>query len=281
MADPLSIAASVVGITAPALHGIRLLLEDLQQLKEAPKTVKRLLEDAHSVDASLKLLQGVEEREWDLLGPSVLEESKTTISSCTQACSLFRADLQRWTRHSEGGKLAWQDRTSVGFFKQGQIKAISEQLQNCKLSINSVVSIATLYSSVRHTHITEDIRRTMSLVQAEVKGAATTTDKQLVVLESKVEELNLSTDDEQEARPKEGKSEVLQQLEEERKALEASRTLLDELLSKAQEDAVAKAAAKSQDSSTTVTTVTFGDQNSGLQAGVINGGVHRAVFGRR
>jgi hypothetical protein len=101
------------------------------------------------------------------------------------------------------------------------------------------------------------------------------------VLESKLEELNLSSDDDKEAGPKEGKAEALQQLEEERKALGASRTLLDELLSKAQEDAVAKAAAKSQDSSTTVTTVTFGDQNSGQQAGVINGGVHGAVFGSR
>lgn len=144
MADPLSITASIMSITVPALHCVRLLLEDLQQLKEAPKTVKRLLEDVQSVDTSLKLLQGVEKREWDLLGPRVLEESKTTISSCTQACSLFRINLQRWTRHSEGGELAWQDRTSVGFFKQGQIKAMSEQLRNCKLSINSVVSIAIL-----------------------------------------------------------------------------------------------------------------------------------------
>lgn len=144
MTDPLSITASVVGITVPALHGVRLLLEDLQQLREAPKTITRLLEDVQSVDTSLNLLRGVEEREWDLLGPSVLEESKSTISSCTQACHLFRTDLHRWTRHSEGGKLAWQDRTSVGFFKQGQIKAMSEQLQNCKLSITSVVSIATL-----------------------------------------------------------------------------------------------------------------------------------------
>jgi uncharacterized protein involved in exopolysaccharide biosynthesis len=120
----------------------------------------------------------------------------------------------------------------------------------------------------------------MSLVQAEVKGAITTTNKQLVVLESRLEELNLSSDDEEDASAKEGKAEVLQQLEE-RKALEVSRTLLDELLSKAQEDAVAKAAAKSQDSSTTVTTVTFGNQNSGQQAGVINGGVHGAVFGGR
>ncbi|KAF2826855.1 hypothetical protein CC86DRAFT_369990 [Ophiobolus disseminans] len=218
MTEPLSFAASVVGITVPALHGVRLLSEDLQQLKEAPKTVKRLSEDVQS-------------KEWDLLGAGVLDELRTTISSCTQACNLFRTDLQRWTRHSEGGKLAWQDQTSVGFFKQGQIKAMSEQLQNCKLLINSVVNIATL--------------GTMSLVQAEIKGAVTTTDKQLVVLESRLEELNLSSDDDKEAGPREGKAEALQQLEEERKALGASRMLLEELLLKAQEDAVAKAAVKS------------------------------------
>ena len=144
MPDPLSITASVVGITVPALHGIRLLLEDLEQLKDASKTVKRLLEDAQSVDTSLTLLQRVEEREWDLLGVGVAEELRTTISSCTQACDLFKTNLQRWTRHSEDGKLAWQDRTRVGFFKQGQIRAMSEQLQNCKLSLHSVLSIATL-----------------------------------------------------------------------------------------------------------------------------------------
>jgi hypothetical protein len=144
MPDPLSVTASVVGITVPALHGIRLLLHDLQQLKDAPKAVKRLVEDVHSVDAALNLLQGVEEREWSLLGASVAEESKTTIDSCTQACDLFRTDLQRWTRHSDDGKLAWRDRTQVGFFKQGQVKAMSEQLQSCKLAITSIVSIATL-----------------------------------------------------------------------------------------------------------------------------------------
>jgi hypothetical protein len=143
MTEPLSIAASIVGITVPALHGIRILLQDLQQLKDVPKTIKRLTEDVQSVSTSLELLQSIDEREWDLLGTSVLEESKTTISSCTQACNLFRSDLQHWTRHSEG-RLAWQDRTSLGIFKQGQIKAMAEQLQNCKLSINSVVAIATL-----------------------------------------------------------------------------------------------------------------------------------------
>lgn len=137
--------ASVVGVIVPALHGTRLLLEDLQQLKDAPKTVKRLVEDVHSIDTALKLLQGVEGREWELLGRGIDEYSTKTISSCTQACDIFRSDLQRWTRHSEDGELVWQDRVKVGFFKQGQIKAMSEQLSNCKLTINSVVSIATLW----------------------------------------------------------------------------------------------------------------------------------------
>jgi hypothetical protein len=65
MAGPLSISASVVGITVPALHGTRLLLDGLEKLKDAPKTVKRLADDVHSVDAALKLLQGVEDREWE------------------------------------------------------------------------------------------------------------------------------------------------------------------------------------------------------------------------
>ena len=99
MADPLSITASVVGIIVPALHGTRLLLGDLQQLSDATKTIKRLTDDVQSVYTTLELLQGVEDGDWKALGQNVAEQSKATISSCTQACNLFRADLQKWTRH--------------------------------------------------------------------------------------------------------------------------------------------------------------------------------------
>ena len=144
MTDPLSITASVVGIIGPALHATRLLLEDLQQLKDAPKTVKRLVEDIRSVDRALELLKSIEEGEWGSLGADVAQQSKTTISSSTQACNLFRADLQKWTKHSEDGKLAWLDRANIGFFKKDQVKAMSEQLQSCKLAINLNVGVATL-----------------------------------------------------------------------------------------------------------------------------------------
>jgi Fungal N-terminal domain of STAND proteins len=144
MTEPLSIAASVVGIIVPALHGTRLLLDDLEKLKDAPETVRRLKDEVRSIDMSLTSLRAVEDQEWKSLGTSVAEESRTTISTCTRACDMFRTDIQRWTRHSGDGKLAWQDRANVGFFKQGRIKTMWEQLHNCKVTINCVVGIATL-----------------------------------------------------------------------------------------------------------------------------------------
>lgn len=145
MADPLSIAASMVGVTVPALEGTRLLINILDQIKDAPKTVTRLSEDVRSVDTALSLLQGVEDQDWKSLGITVAEKSKTAISNYQKACDLFTADLRQWTRHSEDGRLTWQDRANIGFWKKAQVKAMSDQLQNCKLSINSVVSIAILY----------------------------------------------------------------------------------------------------------------------------------------
>jgi hypothetical protein len=71
------------------------------------------------------------------------------------------------------------------------------------------------------------------------------------------------------------KTEALRQLEEERRALNASQKLLDELLTKAQENAVTKVAGSQSGS----TTVTFGDYSSGFQAYTINGGVSGLTFG--
>jgi len=113
-------------------------------IKDAPETIKRLEDDVRSVDMALTSLRTLEDQDWELLGASIAEKSKTTISTCTRACDLFRADIQRWTRHSGGRKLTWQDRANVDFFKQWRIKAKSEQLHNYGLTINSILSMATL-----------------------------------------------------------------------------------------------------------------------------------------
>ena len=116
----------------------------------------------------------------------------------------------------------------------------------------------------------------MATKQEELKNALSTTDNQLIVLQNKVKEMNMSDDDEEAAPPAEGKTEALRQLEEELKGVKASQKLLGELLSKAREEAVLRAAgSQSQGGST----ITFGAQNSGFQAGNINGGVSGISFG--
>jgi hypothetical protein len=144
MADPLSISASVVGIIVPALHGSRLLLDDLQCIIDAPKALETLKTDLNSVEMGLTSLRAVKDVEWELLGDPVVKHSTAAIQTCVKACDLFRTDLQRWTKHSDEGKLSWQDRVNVGFLKQRRIKAISDQLQTCQIGINSVVGIAIL-----------------------------------------------------------------------------------------------------------------------------------------
>jgi hypothetical protein len=70
--DPLSITASVVGIVMPALDGTRLLLDDLQQLKDAPKVVKRLVEKGQRLTKIGNDLRSAEYcNRWPCLGAAV------------------------------------------------------------------------------------------------------------------------------------------------------------------------------------------------------------------
>lgn len=146
MADPVSAAAGFVGIIVPALHGARLLRRDIENLVDAPKAVGSLKEDLRSVDLAIEGLKAVKPAEWESLGQAVVEQSKVAVRTCESACDAFRSDLSRWTKHSEDGKLSLRDRFNVGFFQEQKIKSLSGQLQNCRSTINTAASTATLYA---------------------------------------------------------------------------------------------------------------------------------------
>ena len=69
---------------------------------------------------------------------------------------------------------------------------------------------------------------------------------------------------------------VVKQIEEERSALESSRKLLEELLSKAKEDAILRASSESQNRSMQMT---FGTLGEGLQIGNNSGPISGINFG--
>ena len=91
--EPLSVAASIVGVAVPALHATRLLLDDIKGISDAPKVVQDLKEDLLSVDTALKSLQAINASEWTSLGGTVANDSETAVETCEKACNRFRADI--------------------------------------------------------------------------------------------------------------------------------------------------------------------------------------------
>jgi hypothetical protein len=144
MADPLSVTASVAGLVGLALQGTRRLIDDVNNVRDAPKSLEDLHTELASIGASLKSLEAVDESQLRLLGEHVYDQSTMAIARFTSACDGFRGDLQRWTKRSRDGKLSWRDKINIGFFKEQRIAAMARQLQSCKLSLSSIVGTATL-----------------------------------------------------------------------------------------------------------------------------------------
>ncbi|KAK4205894.1 hypothetical protein QBC37DRAFT_381652 [Rhypophila decipiens] len=269
--DPLSITAAVVGIAAPAAHCIHLLLSDLQKIVDAPETLNSLKTDLISVDQTLASLQAVSDPQWQLLGEAVVTQSKTATTSCKESCERFKTALGRWTRHSEDGKLSLRDRAMVGFIKQGYIKSMSEQLQHCKLTLTSVVGIATF--SLQQTQATGEMMATVSQKEAEILDSIAATDKQLTEVNAKLGALCIAKQEEDETEV--DRASAISQVAVEQTALGESRKLLEELLSGIQAAAVDARKDQAQ------VVNNFGGQNEGMQIGVSYGAISGITFGKK
>lgn len=143
MGEPFSAAASGIQIAAFGLHGVRLLLKDIENIRKAPQAVAKLKDGLREVELAVDRLKAVERSKLEALG--VLEHSLFAIKTCDKSCETFRNDLRQWTKHSEDGKLHWRDRFKVGFLKNERITSLSGEIQNCKTTLIWVVSIATLF----------------------------------------------------------------------------------------------------------------------------------------
>lgn len=144
MADPFSIAAGVVSVTAPALQAISLFFSALDRIQKAPPTIRTLSDNVRKTEGTIRMVERIEEETWALLGAEVAEYSKMMVGQCGQACELVRRNIEHCTRHSADGRMSWRDRTKIGLLKPNLIKALSAQVEYCQLAVNSTVSIATL-----------------------------------------------------------------------------------------------------------------------------------------
>jgi hypothetical protein len=145
MAEAIGVVSGIVGIVDVALHIIRKVVDDVRNIHDAPDVLKGLQSDLSLADRALDSLRDIDDSQWEFLGEVVVGHAKATITSCSEACSAFGADLQKWTKRSTDGKMSWRDRGNIGFFRQNQIKSMSQQLQNCHAMVTSLASTATLW----------------------------------------------------------------------------------------------------------------------------------------
>lgn len=150
MADPFSITAGVVGITAAALHSIKSLLEEILAIKDAPAAIGQVKQDLLAVEMILKTLNSAfQESAFETLSENAKASLQFAIRNCQKACDTFRTRLQKWTRHSGDGKIHWWDRVRVGLFAEAEMEVLSKQLKNCRDTVGSAVSTATLCAPTR------------------------------------------------------------------------------------------------------------------------------------
>ncbi|CAH0053944.1 unnamed protein product [Clonostachys solani] len=269
--NPLSITAGVAGVAVPALQCVRHLRNDLESILNAPNDIVSVREDLLTIEQAITSVQNISDQQWEWLGKAVVVQSETGLKLCKKSSSKFQAAIDRWTMHSADGKLSWRDRAMIGLFRQDQIKSTSTQLQNCKMTLTSVVSTATL--SLQQTKVAEEMTQMISKKEMEIIAAITTAKKQLDEVRTKLEDLHVAAQDEDEEDP--DQASATSQVEVEKFALEKSLELLEELLKGIQ----AAAVDARKDQGCVANTSTFGDYNQGVQAGVSNAPIYFSTGG--
>jgi hypothetical protein len=145
MTDPLSVVASVVGITTAALQTVQFLSQTIDNIKDVPDTIKSVRADLQAVEPVLCNLHTALQRDDKQIVLS--DQIQPAVENCNRACTAFQSVLDRWMRHSTADKIFWMDRWNVGLFGQDRIKTFKGQLNDCKGTLSVALSTATLYVS--------------------------------------------------------------------------------------------------------------------------------------
>ena len=149
MADPLSITASVIGITTAALFSLRKLRDFIGKIKDAPPVIAAIKADLDNIDAVMTSLQKTLEDPngiHDELKPLLQDlRIQRAVETCGKTCSKFEATLTHWMRHSTEEKVHWWDRVRAGYFGDAKIRAFTSEFGTCKATISLALGAATLY----------------------------------------------------------------------------------------------------------------------------------------
>ena len=142
MADGLSIVGSVVGIATAVVQSIQFLIATIDNIKDAPDTIRNIKLDLQAVEPVLRNLSTAAQSDGTQITLSA--EVRSATENCSRACTAFQSLLDHWMRHSTEGKTFWMDRWRVGLFGQEKIKTFKGQLNDCKSTLTVALSTSTM-----------------------------------------------------------------------------------------------------------------------------------------
>jgi hypothetical protein len=148
MADVIGTVSGVVGITLAALHAIRILINDIENIKDAPETIGNVKRELESVEGVLNTLEKTLRDEnilskdfEELVGGANVESA---MKNCEGACKRFQSTLKKWWKHSTDTDIHWWDRAKVGFFGEKRVAAFTTELNSCKATVSMALNSANL-----------------------------------------------------------------------------------------------------------------------------------------
>jgi hypothetical protein len=143
MMDPLSITASVVGITTAALQSAQFLAKTIENVRDAPSTVTDISADLRAVETVLQKLDNAPQG--DSSQTILSDHIRHAVENCDRACVTFQSQVEHWMRHSTEEKTFWMDRWRIGLFGQERIKTFKGQLSDCKGTLSVALSTAIMF----------------------------------------------------------------------------------------------------------------------------------------
>ena len=150
MADPLSITASVVGITTAAIESVKFLRTTIGDIKSIPTALENVKSDLQAVEPVLQRIRTeLESGDSQVL---LIDEINNAVENCKSACSKFQQSLDHWMRHATKHKAfwaEWTDRVKVGIFEQGTINVFKGRVNDCKSTLIVALSTSSVYVYVK------------------------------------------------------------------------------------------------------------------------------------
>lgn len=141
--DPLSISASAIGIVTFALQAVKLLNDDLQNIKNAPAALRDAGIDLNALEPMLTTLQDAAKQNQDQLARN--RRILLALENCFDVCKSFRQQLRAWSKLDSDGQLAMSSRVKMGLLGQERIKEFRTKLGDCKGTLTLVLVAEHLY----------------------------------------------------------------------------------------------------------------------------------------